>query len=327
VGTLIHAIPGLSADGYVRHELHRDASPWVEKNCYVDVWIELLHALRLEPLAMLSVSVGVNFDGDQWTFLKPSHSDLWELYGLDVQEFNVWRPLVDHAVEYLRDGRLISTEADAFWLPDTAGTDYRRKHTKSTIVLAEIDVPGERLGYFHNGGYFALTGDDFRQTFRLDREADATWMPLFAEAIRIRRAEHRTSSELRSLSRRMLQREVERRPISNPFRAFEERWRHDLAGLQEAGIDHYHAWAFANLRQVGMACELAARFVQWLADPADDVSRSLVARHDEMSAITKALVLKGARSVMVHKPLDFAPLEALRDHWEECTRLFARLSV
>jgi Domain of unknown function (DUF1839) len=321
----IRAIPGLSAEGYVRHTLHRDVSPWVEKNCYVDVWVELAHALGLEPLAMLSVSTSVQFDGDQWTFLKPAHSDLWELYGLDVQEFNVWRPLVEHASEYLRTARLISTEADAFWLPDTAGTDYRRKHTKSTVIMAEIDVPGERLGYFHNGGYFELAGEDFRQTFNPDGRAEPAWMPLFAEVIRIDRVRRLPASELRSLAARMLTREIDRRPVENPFAAFEQRWRHDLPALQEAGIDHYHAWAFANLRQIGAACELGARFIEWLVDPATDVSRSLVARHDEMSAIIKALVLKGARAVMVRKPLDFSSLETLHGHWDDCTRMLEQL--
>ena len=54
----------------------RRRSAWVEKNCYVDVWIELLHALGLEPLAMLAFTVAVDFEGDQWTFFKPSHDDL-----------------------------------------------------------------------------------------------------------------------------------------------------------------------------------------------------------------------------------------------------------
>ena len=34
----------------------------------------------------------------------------------------------------------MSVEADAWWLPDTAGTDYRQQHTKTTIVLADIDL-------------------------------------------------------------------------------------------------------------------------------------------------------------------------------------------
>ncbi len=92
------------------------------------------------------------------TFFKPPHDELRELYGIDVQELNVWRPLIEHASEYLSKGKLISTEADAFWLPDTTGTDYRRQHTKSTIILADIDVENRRLGYFPQRGIFHVGG-------------------------------------------------------------------------------------------------------------------------------------------------------------------------
>ena len=46
-------LPALRAAGYVRHTLHADDRLWVEKNCYVDVVIELVHALGLEPLAAM----------------------------------------------------------------------------------------------------------------------------------------------------------------------------------------------------------------------------------------------------------------------------------
>ena len=48
------ALPGLDAGTYRRHMLHAEDRVWVEKNCYVDVCIELLHALgwnRLPPSA------------------------------------------------------------------------------------------------------------------------------------------------------------------------------------------------------------------------------------------------------------------------------------
>ncbi len=151
----IVALPGLSASGYKRHMLHSEERAWVEKNCYIDIWIEFIHALGLNPLAIMPFTATIDFEDDQWTFFKPPHDELRDLYGIEVQELNVWRPLLEHATEHLAAGRLISTEADAFWLPDTGGTDYRRQHTKSTIVLAELDLPNRRLGYFHNAGYFA----------------------------------------------------------------------------------------------------------------------------------------------------------------------------
>ena len=53
------------------------------------------------------------------------------------------------------------------WLPDTSGTDYRRQHTKSTIVIDDIDVEQRRLGYFHNAGYYQLEGEDFARSSAL----------------------------------------------------------------------------------------------------------------------------------------------------------------
>ena len=122
----LSAIKGLNAADYTRDVLHAESCAWVEKNCYVDIWIEVVHALGLETRAMLPFVAAIDFEGDQWTFFKPPHGELRDLYGIDVQELNVWRPLIEHAQEHLAAGKLISTESDAFWLPDTSGTDYRR---------------------------------------------------------------------------------------------------------------------------------------------------------------------------------------------------------
>ncbi|HWH85062.1 MAG TPA: DUF1839 family protein, partial [Burkholderiaceae bacterium] len=86
-------LTGLADAGRARHALHGEGSIWVEKNCYVDVWIELLHALRLEPHACLPFVFAIDFEGDQWTFFKPPQAELRTLYGIDVQELTVWRPL------------------------------------------------------------------------------------------------------------------------------------------------------------------------------------------------------------------------------------------
>src|SRR5262245_43825106 len=157
-------------------------------------------------------TAAIDFEGDQWTFFKPPHDELRDLYGIDVQELNVWRPLLDHAIEHLGAGRLISTEADAFWLPDTSGTDYRRQHTKSTIVIADLDVEQRRLGYFHNAGYFLLEGEDFAKTFRLDVAPDPTFMPLFAESVRIERLVRLPEADLVERSVQLWRRHLARVP-------------------------------------------------------------------------------------------------------------------
>jgi hypothetical protein len=313
------ALPGLDPATYRRHPLHGEGAQWPEKNCYIDLWIELVHALGCDPHAMLGHTLPVDFEGDQWTFFKPSHDQLRRLYGLDVQELTIWRPLADHGLEHLAAGKLVSVEADSFWLPDTAGTDYRQKHTKTTIVLADIDLDARRLVYFHNTGCYALEGEDFAETFRLDRPEDPTYLPLFAEVVRSDRRIVRPSEELRVMARQDLAEQYERRPTSNPVRRFAEAFERDLPLMRERGLDHYHAWAFASTRQVGSAAELTARWLQWLSvgSPSAAEQRAIEA-FDRLSAGAKTFILKGARLVSSSKPADLATLfGGMVEAWDE----------
>jgi hypothetical protein len=298
----VSVVQGLDAASYRRHLLHAEDCIWVEKNCYVDLWIELLHALKLEPRACMGFTLAVDFEDDQWTFFKPSHDELRDLYGVDVQELTVWRPLIDHAVEQLGKGKWISTEADAFWLPDTAGTDYRRQHTKTTIVLNDIDVEAKRLGYFHNAGYFTLEGEDFIKTFRLDvTGGDAEFLPLFAELVRVDRVGARLDHELKAMARALLRKHIGRRPVGNPVVRFAQRFEEDLPLLQSAGLATYHKWAFAGLRQLGAAAELAAQHLAWLDAGAFKTS---IDAYRHIAESNKALILKAARAVNSGRALD-----------------------
>jgi hypothetical protein len=303
-GASVRVFPQLDAATYRPHRLHGEDAVWVEKNCYGDLWIELLHALELEPLAMLPFTLAVDFEGDQWTFFKPVLEELRELYGIDVQEMTVWRPLLEHAVEHLAAGKLICTEIDAWWLPDTEATDYRRQHTKTTIVLADLDVEGERLGYFHNAGYYELSGEDFRGVFRIGAPTDTAFMPLFAELVRIDRIERRTGKELAERSLALLRKHFDRRPPSNPLLRFGRRIEADLPQLRAGGLARYHAWAFAGIRQAGSAFELAARNLQWLADMGHPTLLPAAESFEAIAHGNKALILKGARAVNSGRPLD-----------------------
>lgn len=310
------ALRGLDAAQYQPHALHGPEQVWVEKNCYVDIWVELLHALQLEPRACLAFALPVDFEGDHWTFIKPPHGDLHRLYGIDVQELNVWRPLIEHAAEYLAAGKLVSTEADAFWLPDTAGTDYRSAHTKTTIVLNDLDVAAERLGYFHNAGYHALEGEDFRQLFRIDPPSEAGVLPLYAELIRVDRVQRRAPPELAAIALPLLREQFERRPADNPMRRFGERLAADWPALLTHGLPHYHAWAFSTIRQFGAAFELAGTHLRWIsAHGGPDCADAAVA-FERIAQGGKAMILKLARAVNTRKPLDAATLvDELAGDW------------
>lgn len=308
------AIQNLDPGTYRRHSLHSPQCLWVEKNCYADIWIELLNALELEPLAMLAFTLAIDFEGDQWTFFKPPHEDLRLLYGVDVQEMYLWRPLLDHALEHLAAGKFISTEADAFWLPDTV-SDYRQQHTKTTIVLGEIDADAQRLNYFHNAGYFSLSGEDFVRLFRVDAPGDPGFMPLFAEQVRHDRAARRSPDELRRMARELLLKHMQWRPARNPMGGFQERFERDLPSMAQQGLPHYHAWAFGTLRQLGAAAELSAQFLNWLEPGAP--LESAVAACMEISNVCKTFILKAARAVNAGRPLDAkASFESLAAAWD-----------
>lgn len=313
----VSALKGLDPASYPRSVLHAESCVWVEKNCYIDIWIEVIHALGLEPRAVLPFVAAIDFVGDQWTFFKPPHNELWDLYGIDVQEMNAWRPLIEHAQEHLAAGRLISTEADAFWLPDTSGTDYRRQHTKSTIVLNDLDLRKRTLGYFHNAGYYRLEGEDFARTFRLDEPHDPTFMPLFAELVHIDRVVRRPSGELAALSRELWRRHLRRRPVTNPVRRFQERFERDLPSLQEKGLAYYHAWAFGTIRQLGAAFELASLNLKWLTANGHTGLEAATGAFEELASSNKTFILKGARATNSRKPFESAPLfEAMARAWE-----------
>ncbi len=284
----------LDADHYPRHMLHAEDRVWVEKNCYVDSLIELIHALGCEPLAMLPFVNAIDFVGDQWTFFKPKHDELRALYGIDVQELNCWHPLLEQAQEHLGSGRLIATEADAWWLPDVAGTDYRSRHAKSSVILNDLDVERGTLGYFHNAGYFVLDGEDFTHTFRLNVEPDPASMPLYAELVRIEHLQFLPEAELKAHSAQLLAKHAIEMPDDNPIERFMSRFQHDLPALQDKGLAYYHTWAYATVRQLGAAAELAALHLRWLD------SRHYAAAADAWDRINqgaKAFILKAARCV------------------------------
>ncbi len=312
------ALTGLSSETYRPHSMHAEQSVWLEKNCYIDVWIELLSALELEPAAAMGFTLAVDFEGDHWTFFKPPHADLRKLYGIDVQELNVWRPLLDHAAEHLASGRLISTEANSFWLPDTAGTDYRRQHVKTTIVLNDLDVDHERLGYFHGASYYSLEGEDFRQLFGLDGPGEGQGLPLYAELIRIDRLARKSPAELAQAAGLLLRDHLAWRPSSNPVRRFATRFNAELPVLHERGLAHYHAWAFTTLRQLGAAFELASLHLRWLAPHVDASLVNAAERFDLIAQDSKSLILKIARVVNAKREFDAtAALAPMAQAWDD----------
>ena len=308
----------LDASAYARHALHCGDRAWPEANCYVDLWVELLHAAGAEPLAALPFTLGIDVQGDQWTFFKFPLADLELLYGVDVFELNIWLPLPVHISEQLMLGRPVIVEVDAFYLPDTVGTSYRHEHVKTSIGIQALDASAGRLGYFHNAGYFELFGEDFAGVFRLEGRPDPSCLPPYVEVARLDARPKPTGRALLDASLALLRAHLARRPAVNPFRRYAGRFPTDLASLAGEPIGRFHSYAFATLRQCGAAFELAAAYLQWLEAAGERGLASAAAACDHIATTAKTLQFKAARAVSLRRPFDASMMfDTMAGAWDD----------
>ncbi|HNB35772.1 MAG TPA: DUF1839 family protein [Anaerolineales bacterium] len=313
------SILNLNPETYQRHLIHGPDRIWAETNCYSDVWIELLHAMGHEPIASLPFTLVIDFEGDQWTFFKFPLVDLYELYGLDVQELTIWNHLIDHVEEQVSYGRPVLVEMDSYYLPDTHGTAYHMAHVKSTIAVVEIDIENRHLGYFHNQGYYNLSNDDFVNLFRLNQN-DPVYLPPYVEFVKVwDRA--KKNRDLVDASIRVLRKQLTFIPNKNPFHAFAERLTKDLNWLSSESIDMFHQYSFVTLRQLGACYELSKTYLQWLAQNGESGLDEAITLFDEISTSAKTSQFQLARAVSKKKPLDFAPIEKMGQAWQTATNI------
>jgi hypothetical protein len=313
VSATMLSLLGLNPADYTPSALHGPERTFRETNCYVDLWIELLHAQGVDPASAMAFMCTIDFEGDQWTFFKPPTEDLLQLYGIDVHEMQLYRPMVEHVAEQLAAGRTMIVEADSFYMPDRRATSYRSAHVKSSIAIEAIDDAQERLRYFHGPGYYELAGEDFRGVFRLGREFSEDVLPPYVEVVRFDAGPKLKGEELRRTANQTLRRHLARRPQRNPWVAFGERLSMDLPQLLAGTDSQYHAYAFATVRQCGAAFELARNFVEWLSDASGaDAGEAADAFGRQVSG-AKALLLKLAR----RRQFDPEPvIKRLAEDWE-----------
>jgi hypothetical protein len=309
-------IIALNAADYQRHAIHGENRTWAETNCYTDVIIELLHSLGHEPRAALPFTLAADFEGDQWTFFKYPDGDLLKMYGLDIQELAVWRPLLQHIEDQIAAGHPVLVELDSYFMPDTAGTAYRIAHMKSTVAVNRLDIEQRQLGYFHNQGYHELSGDDFAEIFQQDGLVHERMLPPYIEFVKTApRFQQPTAEQQVALSLELLREHLQRLPSVNPFVPFKQKFSSDLEWLMQADIGVFHAYSFATLRQYGACFELAETYLRWLAEHGcGDLALSIDALQ-QISQHTKAFQFQLARSMARKKPLDLAPLDAMAECW------------
>jgi len=306
----------LDASRYQRHRIHGEDRNWAETNCYVDVWVELLHAWGFEPIAALPFTFAIDFEGDQWTFFKFRLGDLLDLYGLDVQELAIGGPLVNHIEEQVMRGRPVLVELDSFFLPDTAGTAYQREHVKSTVAVNAIDIAHEELGYFHNQAYHTLRGDDFANVFHSRGPADPARLPPYVEFVKRREGETLTGDALVQASLKILHRQLRMVPAVNPFTAFKARFTIDVQWLVNESMEAFHRYSFATLRQFGACFELSATYLQWLHQHQVPGVENGIRSFTELSTGAKTIQFQLARSMARKKPLDLTMFDGMAQTWQ-----------
>jgi hypothetical protein len=317
-GDLREQILNLNPDRYVASALHGDARDWRESNCYVDVWIEVLHAFGLDPYACLGSALRVDFEFDQWTFYKPSMADFDHLYGLRVEEMVVWRTVLEHCVTQIAHKRVPLIEVDAYFLPDTARSSYRNRHGKTSVAINSIDVSAKTMGYFHNTGYYRLAGDDFDGVFCLGRASQTNQLPPYCEIVKTDRLTRRPQAELVSVALEILPGHLAAAPVRNPFDAFAESLNDTVLWLMEQSEDVYHDYTFASLRQCGSAFELAACHLRWLSFQDGRAWIALAEQFEAISRVAKMIVLKVARITQRKSPQDLtADVSAMAGMWDQ----------
>lgn len=312
-------ILNIKPDSYTKHLIHGENRDWIETNCYVDVWIELLHAMGFEPIAALPYTLGIDFEGDQWTFFKYPLADLDRLYGLDVQELNIWRPLPECIAEQIDRGRHVLVELDSFFLPDTLGTAYKIEHVKTTVAINAFDFEKQRMEYFHNQAYHLVEGEDFKQLFLPAEQLNDRVLPPYVEYVKTRNRPKLSQAALVNESINCLKHQLLNIPQSNPFSLFKERFNNDFSDLNKVDIEYFHKYSFATLRQYGACFELCKTYLLWLQQQ-DKINNNLdlaIECFGKISTSSKLLQFQLARAVARKKTLDLSPLDDVILNWQK----------
>ncbi len=305
----------LDVSTYERSELHGQDRIWVETNCYVDLWIEVLHTLRLPPQACAAFALSIDFDDDQFSFFKYPLEDLRYMWGLEVNEMNPWLPLDEHIELQLANGRLMTIEIDSWYLPDTAGVSYRLEHVKTSIAAQMINRAEHRLGYFHGQSYYEISGDDYLGALRLTDETRSQ-LPPYTELVKLDRLVRHVPEELVARAISLVRQHLARRPTTGPIQRFRAKFDDDLVWVASGDGNRFHGYAFATIRQLGAAAEMAASLTAWLSANGEPGLEHTIAAFIEVSTTAKSMQFKMARAA-AGRSVDFDPMfDQLEAAWQ-----------
>jgi hypothetical protein len=291
----------LTPEAFKPHALHSSDKNFRETNCYADLIIEIVNCLGLNPIPCLAYTLGGDFEGDQWTFGKPSHDDLFNLYGIQIEELSLYRTLVDQMTTQVNLGKVPMIEADAYYLPDTEGIDYRQNHVKTTIGITHIDITTKKMFYFHNDVLAKLEGEDFDQILQPPASLLEAYLSPYCELLKLKNLKKIDEKELRIIALINAAKHFRKRANTNPIIAYQSAIATHQMQIIQGGQAAYHAYTFVAPRQMGASHELGSAFLSWLSQDHQDLAVAANA-FEAIAGLSKSLVLKLARVAHSGKP-------------------------
>lgn len=307
---LVDALAYLTSAGPSLHPLHHKDRPWPQVNCSVDLMIELVAALGLDPHWMLAFTLRLDFEGDHFTFLKVPNADVEALYGLVVQELAVWDDLEQHVLAQVQRGNVVLVDVDGYFLPDTQGLTYRENHGKTTIGIYAMDPGHCRLSYFHNEIRGTLEGHDYDGALQKLDIQSCCMMP-YCEVVK---PVGSACADPASLALAQARYHWARRPAKNPFSEYAEVFLRQMAHFGSRDAAYFHAYAFNTLRQVGANYGLMESFLLRLQDKSLAEAAASAAT---MAELAKVMQFKLARA-MQRKQFDalLPMLQTMAGHYD-----------
>ena len=306
----------LDATKYVPHSLHGGDRTWTETNCWLDMMIEVLHIVEAGP----GGSGGLHAQHR----LRRRTVD-----PVQVSRPRTFAPSTGWRWPRCTCGAPPSTTSKSNWpwaasavwrstpgsCPTPQASPTKRRTPRPAIVPQMLDRTGRKMGYFHNAGYFEVSGDDFDGLFYLAGLTDAYVLPPYMETIRLDRIRHISDDDLTAAALALTREHLARRAVTNPLIGFRERLMADLPWLVAGGDEAFHPYAFATCRQCGATAELAASFVDWLGTHASVDLGDAAANLRVVAECAKSLQFILARLAHGRSVDPTGPLEEMERAW------------
>jgi hypothetical protein len=214
---------------------------------------------------------------------------------------------------------------DSFYMPDTQGVAYRTEHGKTTVAINRLSAKDRELDYFHNGGFFRLSGDDFDGLFGHHYpEGSQPFLPYTEFAKFPDRLPGR--GHMQAQARALLRRHLGRMPAANPVASFAREFPMQVSAIADRPFGFFHKYAFNTLRQLGANFELAASHFRWLSE--DDEFEEAAKRALAIATTAKTAQFQLARA-LTRKKFDTlgSVLDPAVEGWDQMTGILkARIS-